>query len=490
MAPIDLPDVPTQLLPLLPPFLRSLLSLAPLERAQILARQYYELELAERERLEGTLAWHANEQGKADGIGEESTYKKFGISAGVELGGLNRFKNIFPVRPSSFSSSIGLLLMRSVLQYDHARVRLQVPNASSTDYINASHLSLLSSSTSYIASQGPLPTTYDDFWNMCDQEQVGVIIMLTNLKEGGRDKCGRYWAAAGGGECWNVRVEREDGVEEDEEEVGGGGGFFATKEPKTSGDDSVTIRRTIHLTHKLTGSTRKVRHIQYCAWPDFDIPAKPSDVVSLVREVESAQCDYLAERGTGDEGKDPPVLAHCSAGVGRTGVFIMVSSMLEKFRRDRSARLDEGKDDAMEIDIPSPRTSFFPLPSTDLPTTTLESGSEASDSDIPEPSPSSVTSDTSLLAHDLRASTLNPPPSSPPREPSPLPTTSASSPPALSPPLQVVPPLERVEPIFSATNELREGRMSMVANYRQYVCVVECTLVGLLEELQSEVKGV
>jgi len=88
--------------------------MSPMQRADKLARQFYELEVAERERLEGTFRWHARHtaaeaapqarrgrDGKEMEEGEESPetrqWKKFGISAGVELGGLNRFKNIFPV---------------------------------------------------------------------------------------------------------------------------------------------------------------------------------------------------------------------------------------------------------------------------------------------------------------------------------------------------------------------------------------------------------
>lgn len=69
-----------------------------MKRAEILARQFYDLEIAERERLEGTLNWHATVQGREnDGNKAAQRFQKYGISAGVELGALNRFKNIFPV---------------------------------------------------------------------------------------------------------------------------------------------------------------------------------------------------------------------------------------------------------------------------------------------------------------------------------------------------------------------------------------------------------
>lgn len=98
LSPIDFPPTSPNTLSLLPRFLSSLLTLFPIERAHLLARQFYELELAERERLERTMNWHATVQGtEGEKVEEKEGYRKFGISAGVELGNLNRFKNIFPV---------------------------------------------------------------------------------------------------------------------------------------------------------------------------------------------------------------------------------------------------------------------------------------------------------------------------------------------------------------------------------------------------------
>jgi hypothetical protein len=77
-----------------------------MERARALAREFYLLEVAERERLEGTMHWHAHIQGKETGeTSPVAGFRRFGISAGVELGNLNRYRNIFPVSllaPTSF----------------------------------------------------------------------------------------------------------------------------------------------------------------------------------------------------------------------------------------------------------------------------------------------------------------------------------------------------------------------------------------------------
>lgn len=321
LAPVDLKAPPSALLSLLPPYLVRLLELEPMNRAEVLARQFYELEVAERERLEGTLNWHATVQGRENESNKAAQrFQKYGISAGVELGSLNRFKNIFPVSAERAKPAPALADLRS--QYDHSRVRLQRHDRGATDYVNASHVHLQGSTKRFIASQGPLPATYHDFWQLCDQEQVGVIVMLTNLHEGGREKCGRYWIdepSSG----W--QVETEGGENEDARmseaaekaaQERAQGGFFAPSAPAApppeqhNGD--ATIRRTIKIRRRSQSSAtrpRKIRHIQYRAWPDFDIPAAPEDIIGLVREVDQAQKDYLAEIEWKGE-VEPPIVTH------------------------------------------------------------------------------------------------------------------------------------------------------------------------------------
>lgn len=204
------------------------------------------------------------------------------------------------------------------MQYEHSRVHLEA-HANPTDYINASHISFNALPKRFIASQGPLENTFADFWQMCLQEHVGVIVMLTNLFEGGREKCGRYWTKQFAGP-FEIKVESEDDTAAADEEAGG---FFGPCSLPTDSPlqrqrrSNNTVRRTIYVKRRDEPSAppHKIRHLQYTAWPDFDVPADPSEVLTLVREVDKANRDFANETGRSDP---PPILTHCSAGVGRT----------------------------------------------------------------------------------------------------------------------------------------------------------------------------
>ena len=55
-----------------------------------------------------------------------------------------------------------------------------------TDYINASYIDGYNQLKSYIATQGPLNWTFNDFWKMMWQQDSCQIVMLTGLYENGR----------------------------------------------------------------------------------------------------------------------------------------------------------------------------------------------------------------------------------------------------------------------------------------------------------------
>lgn len=138
------------------------------EGKEALATQFYKIELAEQKRLMGVMEHHTRESGNAGGIPlgaaseqlQKSVPFPFSITAGVEKGAKNRWVLV----------SLGSLIDRETIRYrhiwpfEHARVRLHQKKDADDDYVNASYVQPLGTSRRYIATQGPLPATFTDFW--------------------------------------------------------------------------------------------------------------------------------------------------------------------------------------------------------------------------------------------------------------------------------------------------------------------------------------
>ncbi|VDN17132.1 unnamed protein product, partial [Dibothriocephalus latus] len=82
----------------------------------------------------------------------------------------------------------------NVIAYDHSRVLLrQLPGIVCSDYINANYIDGYQRQNAYIATQGPLPETFADFWRMVWEQNSRIIVMMTRLEERARLKCDQYW---------------------------------------------------------------------------------------------------------------------------------------------------------------------------------------------------------------------------------------------------------------------------------------------------------
>uniref|UniRef100_A0A8C7XKM0 protein-tyrosine-phosphatase n=1 Tax=Oryzias sinensis TaxID=183150 RepID=A0A8C7XKM0_9TELE len=177
---------------------------------------------------------------------------------------------------------------RDVLPYDATRVVLQ----SQEDYINASHITS-GVCLQYIAAQGPLPQTCTHFWQTVWEQQIHTVIMLTTLTERGRTKCHQYWPHPPKAKDYGHMS-----VECHSEEC-----------------NLAYVTRRFTLKHTQLGDERAITHLQYVAWPDHGVPDDPSDFLQFVSSV----------RETRDK---EPLMVHCSAGIGRTGVLIIMETAL------------------------------------------------------------------------------------------------------------------------------------------------------------------
>ncbi|KAJ3516157.1 hypothetical protein NM208_g14878 [Fusarium decemcellulare] len=284
---------------------------------------------------------------------------------GVEKGVKNRYKDILP--------------------FEHARVKLQEKPEGSCDYINASHLKASRSNKRYIATQGPLPATFEDFWSVIWEQDVRVVVMLTAESEGGQLKCHPYWKGRDFGAIrlkplsekkvsLDIDKHRSESHATPSASMGEQGRRranttttleSATPTPKPLTGQAETpyvIVRKFALSHNAHpfDPIREITHLHFPSWPDFGTPAQPSHLLALVELANVMQRSALPIETASVVGsklspmEPPPItwydepevdararpmLVHCSAGCGRTGTFCTVDSVIDMLKRQRQAKL-------------------------------------------------------------------------------------------------------------------------------------------------------
>ncbi|XP_046712782.1 receptor-type tyrosine-protein phosphatase S isoform X15 [Silurus meridionalis] len=191
----------------------------------------------------------------------------------------------------------------NVIAYDHSRVILgPVEGIAGSDYINANYIDGYRKQNAYIATQGPLPETFGDFWRMVWEQRAATVVMMTRLEEKSRIKCDQYWPSRGTETYGMTQVTLLDTIE------------LAT-----------FCVRTFSLHKNGSSEKREVRQFQFTAWPDHGVPEYPTPFLAFLRRVKTCNPP--------DAG---PIIAHCSAGVGRTGCFIVIDAMLERIKHEKT----------------------------------------------------------------------------------------------------------------------------------------------------------
>ncbi|XP_001352479.3 tyrosine-protein phosphatase non-receptor type 4 [Drosophila pseudoobscura] len=244
---------------------------------------------------------------------------------------------------------------RDISPYDCTRVSLV--NSLTGDYINANYVNMEipgGAVNRYIATQGPLASTTTDFWRMVQQESSHLLVMLTTVMEAGRQKCHQYWPVTG-------------------EELQLADGFSVRCLSEKPDETGSFVFREFVLKDK--HEQRHIHHMQYLAWPDHCVPSDPNLFLEFTERVRAARNRTLlqeieeslkqvrlmdADAGDDENGglmrerkcaasngatpedetpvstsvhqcisaANPPVIVHCSAGIGRTGVLILMDTAL------------------------------------------------------------------------------------------------------------------------------------------------------------------
>lgn len=207
---------------------------------------------------------------------------------------------------------------KNILPFDHTRVVLHDgdPNVVGSDYINANYITSeedsLEPKKTYIATQGSLQGTIVDFWRMVWQENSRVIVVTTKEVERGKNKVVKYWP--------------DENCENKEKEFQALNATFKVRFLKETSENDYILREL--LLFKEGGGDkpdepRKVYQYHFHAWPDYGVPSDPGSVLNFLHMVNMQQ---EAINGAG------PIVVHCSAGIGRTGTFIVIDILLNQIK--------------------------------------------------------------------------------------------------------------------------------------------------------------
>nr|XP_054361364.1 receptor-type tyrosine-protein phosphatase N2 [Mirounga angustirostris] len=190
----------------------------------------------------------------------------------------------------------------AVLTYDHSRILLKSENShSNSDYINASPIMDHDPrNPAYIATQGPLPATVADFWQMVWERGCVVIVMLTPLSENGIRQCYHYWPDEGSNlyHVYEVNLVSEHIWCED------------------------FLVRSFYLKNLQTNETRTVTQFHFLSWYDQGVPSSARSLLDFRRKVNKCY-----------RGRSCPIIVHCSDGAGRSGTYVLIDMVLNKMAK-------------------------------------------------------------------------------------------------------------------------------------------------------------
>lgn len=186
-----------------------------------------------------------------------------------------------------------------VLPYDKTRVKLS--RVLENDYINANLVTVPKAARQYILTQGPLPETSSHFWLMVWEQKSNVIVMLNRCFEMEQfAKCEQYWPGSVGHKFVYSNVK-------------------LTVTLVGLDEEKHYTQRKLLLEDDETQKSRTILQFQYKAWPDHDQPDSPTSFLRLLSAI---------RKSGGLDKMDEPTVVHCSAGIGRSGTFCLIDSIL------------------------------------------------------------------------------------------------------------------------------------------------------------------
>lgn len=216
-----------------------------------------------------------------------------------------------------------------ILPYDRSRVDV------GGRYFNGNWVRELAGGRWTISTQAPLPNTAHEFLSLVagihtpfgppeepalSFTRVRTVVQLARNVESGRQKAHPYFPNHTGE---STIISRSQGT--------GLPPLRVTLVKNEVVESAQCVTSTVSVTPIVAGVSREAvifRHLLYGAWPDHGIP-EPDDragLLNFIRLVDRTNRDVHGLEGTADA--EPPIMVHCSAGIGRSGAFIALRSLL------------------------------------------------------------------------------------------------------------------------------------------------------------------
>lgn len=168
-----------------------------------------------------------------------------------------------------------------------------------------------------------------------ESKEVGVIVMLTQTFEAGREKCAQYFPLHSEQASMILAADEPDPFVNDEnhhQENPNVLGKVTLLETTFDAKSRSEIRK-IELT--LGSESKIVWHFLFAGWADYSKP-EGSDREALLELIKLS-----ASKCTSDN----PRVVHCSAGVGRTGTFIALDHLLRELESGQLLQVTDPETD-------------------------------------------------------------------------------------------------------------------------------------------------
>ncbi|VEN49341.1 unnamed protein product [Callosobruchus maculatus] len=193
---------------------------------------------------------------------------------------------------------------KEILPYEDNRLRLTPSKSNKFGYINASHITATVGSKQrfYIAAQGPTKQTLPYFWQCVWEAEVYMMVQLTDPTED------IMYLPDADERCIDIDSDYQIWWE------------FSQK-------TGHCVTSKIRLCHVSSRRYRTIWHLHYTDWAEQGCPQSAAHFLGFLEETQSVHQHSLGEIPPGHN-KNPPILVHCTAGVGRTGLTILCDLLL------------------------------------------------------------------------------------------------------------------------------------------------------------------